>query len=304
MIESGAVSLPRTPASSFRESVRRSLRRLRRGKKKRGGGGGDTKRRKEDQASCYQVTVTPSKPEGEEEEVYEVIKPTHEPEYVETEEDNDDRVVIVHESRKPSFKSDNQSLATSMEKISADVVVEYSETKNQRNSWPEINGNDSVSTSSRDVEMTEKNISVVNDPHHSLIPRGPLGNLLKQKLSQSSVETVIIHKEIEDEDLPEQTIDFKVEHIIPGDTEEADKEEEAEDVESIVSRALLDDMIGAVVERHLTPALVTHPRQGTNSLELDLKPADIVFLHRRLNRDWYLGEKKSVRGLIPAAYIQ
>ena len=79
---------------------------------------------------------------------------------------------------------------------------------------------------------------------------------------------------------------------------------EAEDVESIVSRALMDDMIGSVVERHLTPALAIHPRQGTNSLELPLKPGDIVFLHRRLNRDWYLGERKGVRGLIPAAYIQ
>ena len=131
--------------------------------------------------------------------------------------------------------------------------------------------------------------------------------LLKQKLSQSSVETVIIHKEIDDEDIPEQNIDFKVEHITvdpDADREDAEEVDEAEDVESIVSRALMDDMVGSVVERHLTPALVTYPRQGSNSMELQLRPGDIVFLHRRLNKDWYLGEKKSVRGLIPAAYIQ
>lgn len=307
-MDSGLATLPRTPARSFRESVRRSLRRLRRNQKKRGGGGGgDVKRRKGDQAS-YQVTVTPTKPDAEEDEVYEVIK-AQDMEYPDTEEDTD-RVVIVHESRKPSFKSDNQSLATSLDKISAsNIVVEYSETKKERNSWTENgSGKDSVSTSSQDMEMTEKNISLINDQHSQLIPRGPLGNLLKQKLSQSSVETVIIHKEIEEDDIPEQNIDFKVEHI-PVEDKEVDKEEaeevdEAADVESIVSRALMDDMIGSVLERHLTPALAIHPRQGTNSLELPLKPGDIVFLHRRLNRDWYLGERKGVRGLIPAAYIQ
>ena len=304
-MDSGVATLPRTSRSSFRESVRKSLRRLRRNKKKRGGGeGGEVKRRKEDQAS-YQVTVTPSIPkaEAEEDEVYEVIKP-QETEYADTEDDNG-RVVRVHESRKPSFKS--ESLGTSLEKISADIVVEYSETKTERNSWTEMTEKDSVRTNSPDVEITEKNISLMNDPNSQLIPRGPLGNLLKQKLSQSSVETVIIHKEIDDEDIPEQNIDFKVEHITvdpEADREEAEEVDEAEDVESIVSRALMDDMVGSVVERHLTPALVTFPRQGTHSMELELKPGDIVFLHRRLNRDWYLGEKKGVRGLIPAAYIQ
>ena len=299
-MDSGVATLPRTPRSSFRESIRKSLRRLRRNKKKRGGGGGDVKRRKEDEPS-YQVTVSPSinNLDGEEDEVYEVIKP-QETEYADTEEDSG-RVVIVHESSKPSFKSDNQSLATSLEKISADIVVEYSEAKTERNSWTEMTGNDSVSTGSQDVEMTEKNISLINDPHSQLIPRGPLGNLLKQKLSQSSVETVIIHKEIEAEDISDENIDFKVEHL-PLDTEV--EREEAEDVESIVSRALMEDMVGSVVERHLTPALAIHSRQGTNSMELRLKPGDIVFLHRRLNKDWYLGEKKGVRGLIPAAYIQ
>ena len=111
MVDSGLATLPRTPARSFRESVRRSLRRLRRNQKKRGGGGGgDVKRRKEDQAS-YQVTVTPTKPDAEEDEVYEVIKP-QDMEYPDTEEDTD-RVVIVHKSRKP----DNQSL----DEISADI---------------------------------------------------------------------------------------------------------------------------------------------------------------------------------------
>ena len=301
LVESGAVTLPRTPGSSFRESVRKSLRRLRRNKKKRGGGGGgDSKRRKEDQAS-YQVTVTPTKLDREEEEVYEVIKPASDPEHVDEEEEND-RVVIVHESRKPSFKSDDQSLANSMEKISADVVVEYSETKHERNSWREMNGHDSVSTSSRDVEMNEKNISVMNDPHHSLIPRGPLGDLLKQKISQSSVETVIIHREIEDEDIAEQNIEFKVEHIPEDGEVDID---DCEDVErSEVNRGLTEEMVGSVVERHLTPALVSHPRQETSGLELPLSAGDLVFLHRRLNTDWYLGEKKGVRGLIPAAYIQ
>ena len=132
-MDSGVATLPRTPGSSFRESVRKSLRRLRRNKKKRGGGGGEVKRRKEEQPS-YQVTVSPSitNLEAEEDEVYEVIKP-QDTEYADTEEDNG-RVVIVHESRKPSFKSDNQSLATSMEKISADIIVEYSEAKNE---WSE-----------------------------------------------------------------------------------------------------------------------------------------------------------------------
>ena len=61
---------------------------------------------------------------------------------------------------------------------------------------------------------------------------------------------------------------------------------------------------GSEVERSLTPAVVCHPRRAVTKTELELSQGDIVFLHRRLNRDWYLGEKRGVIGLIPASYIQ
>ena len=54
----------------------------------------------------------------------------------------------------------------------------------------------------------------------------------------------------------------------------------------------------------MTPAVVIHPRRAVSRTELELGQGDIVFLHRRLNIDWYLGEKRGVIGLIPAAYIQ
>ena len=68
-MDNESVNLPSTPSSSaFRESVRKSLRKLRRNKKKR-----DTKRRKEDE-SIYEVTTSADKTESEHDDVYEVIK--------------------------------------------------------------------------------------------------------------------------------------------------------------------------------------------------------------------------------------
>ena len=67
---------------------------------------------------------------------------------------------------------------------------------------------------------------------------------------------------------------------------------------------IYSDFPGAEIDRCLTPAVVNHPRKGVNNSELDLTQGDIVFLHRRLSTDWYLGEKRGVIGLIPASYIQ
>ena len=58
------------------------------------------------------------------------------------------------------------------------------------------------------------------------------------------------------------------------------------------------------MERSLTPAVVCYSRRAVNRSELDLAQGDIVFLHRRLSRDWYLGERRGVTGLLPASYIQ
>ena len=117
-MDNESVNLPSTPSSSaFRESVRKSLRKLRRNKKKR-----DTKRRKEDE-SIYEVTRSADKTEPEHDDGYEVIK-TNDTEYIDNE---DDRVVIEHDTEgiKTSVKNENQS---SMEKISGDIQSEYSET--------------------------------------------------------------------------------------------------------------------------------------------------------------------------------
>ena len=120
-MDNESVNLPSTPSSSaFRESVRKSLRKLRRNKKKR-----DTKRRKEDE-SIYEVTTSADKTEPEHDDVYEVIK-TNDTEYIDNE---DDRLVIEHDTEgiKTSVKNENKSLTTSMEKISGDIQSEYSET--------------------------------------------------------------------------------------------------------------------------------------------------------------------------------
>ena len=115
---------------------------------------------------------------------------------------------------------------------------------------------------------------------------------MKRKQSQNAVNTtVIIHRELEDEEIPERGIDFKVEHIDVDTVLESEGEEESEE-------------IGWSVGRQLTSAVVMHPRQGKTRTELDLNTGDIVFLQRRLDSDWYLGQKKGVGGLIPAAYVQ
>ena len=117
-MDNESVNLPSTPSSSaFRESVRKSLRKLRRNKKKR-----DTKRRKEDE-SIYEVTRSADKTEPEHDDVYEVIK-TNDTEYIDNE---DDRVLIEHDTDriKTSVKNQNQSLRSSMEKISVDIQSEY-----------------------------------------------------------------------------------------------------------------------------------------------------------------------------------
>ena len=96
-MDNESVNLPSTPSSSaFRESVRKSLRKLRRNKKKR-----DTKRRKEDE-SIYEVTTSADKTVPEHDDVYEVIK-TNDTEYIDNE---DDRVVIEHDtdSKRTSVK--------------------------------------------------------------------------------------------------------------------------------------------------------------------------------------------------------
>ena len=121
-MDNESVNLPSTPSSSaFRESVRKSLRKLRRNKKKR-----DTKRRKEDE-SIYEVTTSADKTEPEQDDVYEVIK-TNDTEYIDNEDDRVVIVVITLTVSKLQSKDKNQSLRTSMEKISGDIQSEYSET--------------------------------------------------------------------------------------------------------------------------------------------------------------------------------
>ena len=113
-MDNESVNLPSTPSSSaFRESVRKSLRKLERNKKKA--------RHKEKKR-----TTSADKTEPEHDDVYEVIK-TNDTEYIDNE---DDRVVIEHDtaSVKTSVKNENKSLTTSMEKISGDIQSEYSET--------------------------------------------------------------------------------------------------------------------------------------------------------------------------------
>ena len=278
-MDNEAVNLPIPAAGSFRESVRKSLRKLRRNKKKR-----DTKRRKEDE-SIYEVTESVYKTDKEHDDVYEVIK-TNDTEY--SIDNEDDRVVIEDERRKPSVqdKKENQNSSLAVE------VCGEAQEDSERSSTPpglEDNIND-YDISVRDEELEENNTSSLGDRTAELIPRGPLGDLMKRKQSQNTVNTtVIIHREVEDEEIPERNIDFKVEHI---DVDRVD-ESEAENEE-----------IGWSVGRQLTSAVVIHPRQGNSRTELDLKDGDIVFLQRRLDSDWYLGQKKGVGGLIPAAYVQ
>ena len=270
------VNIPITPSSSFRESVRKSLRKLGRNKKKR-----DMKRRKENE-SIYEGTERADKADREHDDTYEVIE-TNDTEYI---DNGDDRIIIEYESRKPSFRDINSSQSlTSAEKLCGDIPLDDTETIITSTALE----NDIADV--KDLELKENKTSF-SASQSEMIPRGPLGDLMKKKQSQSAVNQMIIHKDLGDDEIFDQNIDFKVGQIVM----DIEPEYEAEDVET--------EQIGCSVGRRLTSAVVIHPRQGTTRTELDLRAGEIVFLQRRLDSEWYLGQKKGVGGLIPAAYIQ
>ena len=51
-------------------------------------------------------------------------------------------------------------------------------------------------------------------------------------------------------------------------------------------------------------AVMMHNRNPHNPSELKLEKGEFVFLNSRLNTDWYHGEVRGRKGLIPASYVR
>ena len=51
-------------------------------------------------------------------------------------------------------------------------------------------------------------------------------------------------------------------------------------------------------------AVVLHDRVPHNQAELTLKKGDFVFLSSRVTPDWYAGECRGRKGLVPASYVE
>ena len=146
------LSLPNTPRSSFRQSVRKSLRKLKRRKKrqnniaKKSNEGGDSK---------YEIKLTIKEDDEDEEDIYDVVEPV---------------------SIDPSDGIDNKVV---VKEYSSRTFEKPSSIFDMRKSFqvPEANArnNPSEVVDHKDIDSAQK------DKESKLFPRGPLGDLLKQK---------------------------------------------------------------------------------------------------------------------------
>ena len=306
------LSLPNTPRSSFRQSVRKSLRKLKRRKKRQNNiakksseGGGESK---------YEVKLAIKEDDEDEEDIYDVVEPVS----IDPLDAAIENKVVVKEYSSRTFEK-----PTSI----------FDQKKSFQVSETNVTNNPSEVVDHKDIDSAQK------DKESKLFPRGPLGDLLKQKsLNSDALKDQKCTNEADLETADEEKADKNVELEITdkekeineelrhpdssGDEESKPEEEDSRGRKTLLAEGshflpdlseislsrsyfkLFVSFSGSEVERSLTPAVVIHPRRAVNRTELELGQGDIVFLHRRLNIDWYLGEKRGVIGLIPAAYIQ
>ena len=159
LVDNETMSLPNTPRSSFRESVRKSLRKLKRKKRQQK----RVKNSSERSESKYEVTVTLKEAE---EDIYDEI--VHAEESITDPEHTEEIIIKEYASRKPFFRADDVNKS-----VDAASENEESETK----------------TTTQVLLHTEEIESLLKDKEMEMtqFPRGPLGDLLKQKSLKNDV---------------------------------------------------------------------------------------------------------------------
>lgn len=157
LVDKETLSLPNTPRSSFRQSVRKSLRKLKRRKKRQNNiakksneGGG---------ASKYEVKLAIKEENEDEEDIYDVVEPVS----IDPLDDviDNDNVVVVKEYSSRTFEKPTSIFAI--------------ERKSFQVSETNVTNNPSEVVDHKDIDSAQK------DKESKLFPRGPLGDLLKQK---------------------------------------------------------------------------------------------------------------------------
>ena len=287
LIDKETMSLPNTPRMSFRESVRKSLRKLKRGKQ----GRDKKKSKKKSHGVVYEISLSHT---ANEEDIECKDSKNGEMDNNENTRNSNNNINDKEAELEIKLYDKELKMKGGNESLLSEIVSEVS--------------NDSNKPTEKKSENSFKCFPDVPDPQTllksangtPLLPRGPLGDLLKEKegLKQdAAVEQVIIHNERNE---------YKVEHLETGETESKWVQQVSEDEENNDDQSVTSKTIDATstVDKHKTPAIVIHTRPAGSSAELSLRMDEIVFLHRRLNASWYLGEKRGVMGLIAAAFIK
>ena len=192
------LSLPNTPRSSFRQSVRKSLRKLKRRKKRQNNiakksneGGGESK---------YEVKLAIKEDDEDEEDIYDVVEPVTIDPLVEAIENK----VVVKEYSSRTFEK-----PTSI----------FDQKKSFQVSETNVTNNPSEVVDHKDIDSAQK------DKESKLFPRGPLGDLLKQKsLNSDALKDQKCTNEADLETADEEETDKNVELEITDKEEEINEE--------------------------------------------------------------------------------
>ena len=193
LVDKETLSLPNTPRSSFRQSVRKSLRKLKRKKKQK---------LKTNEESDLKYDIKVQIKETEEEDIYDTVQID---DIIENHTESCEHDVIVKEyaSRKPSFLTEDSK---------------------ENNVYDVFSGKANQDIGDKEID------SIIRDKESKLYPRGPLGDLLKQKAALKSEE---LNDQEFTNDIDLETVDKEDEvKTEKADPEIIDKEEEIEDVSS------------------------------------------------------------------------
>ena len=146
------LSLPNTPRSSFRQSVRKSLRKLKRKKKRQNN---IAKKSNEGGESKYEIKLAIKEADEDEEDIYDVVEPvTIDP------SDVIENNVVVKEYSSRTFEKPSSI---------------FDQKKSFQVPETNVTNNPSEVVDHKDIDSAQK------DKESKLFPRGPLGDLLKQK---------------------------------------------------------------------------------------------------------------------------
>ena len=192
------LSLPNTPRSSFRQSVRKSLRKLKRRKKRQNNiakksneGGGESK---------YEVKLAIKEDDEDEEDIYDVVEPVS----IDPLDAAIENKVVVKEYSSRTFEK-----PTSI----------FDQKKSFQVSETNVTNNPSEVVDHKDIDSAQK------DKESKLFPRGPLGDLLKQKsLNSDALKDQKCTNEADLETADEEETDKNVELEITDKEEEINEE--------------------------------------------------------------------------------